>query len=176
MVLNSLLGVKAMPRLRRTYEDELAAALTWAPFVLMFTMTIAVRAALVLPTEPRANWVFRITEHDTARVDQVGAVVRSMIRLGVVLPLLILFPLQWATFHGQAIASTAVTLAAGIALVEIGMSEWRRLPFTCSYMPGKRFVGLTLIIGIASFAGFASIGSLLAYSSRTHPIGALWSS
>jgi hypothetical protein len=172
MVLNSLLGVKAMPRLRRTYEDELASVLTWAPFALMFMMTIAVRAALVLPIEPRANWVFRITEHDTARVDQVEAVVRSMIRLGVVLPLLILFPLQWAIFHGQSIAPTAVTLAAGIVLVEIEMSEWRRLPFTCSYMPGKRFVGLTALIGFAAFVVFTSVGSGLAYSSRTHPIGA----
>jgi hypothetical protein len=173
VVLNSLLGVKALPRLRRTYEDELAAVLTWAPFALMFAMTIAVRAALVLPIEPRANWVFRMTEHDTARVDQVEAVVRSMIRLGVVLPLLILLPFQWVMFHGQAIASTGVTLAAGIVLVEIEMSEWRRLPFTCSYMPGKRFVGLTALVGFTVFVVFTSVGSGLAYSSRTHPIAAL---
>jgi hypothetical protein len=173
VVLNSLLGVRALPRLRRTYEDELAAALTWAPFALMFAMTVAVRAALVLPIEPRANWVFRMTEHDTARVDQVEAVVRSMIRLGVVTPLLILLPVQWVVFHDQAIASTAVTLAAGIVLVEIGMSEWRRLPFTCSYMPGKRFVGLTALIGFTAFVVFASVGSGLAYASRLHPIGAM---
>ena len=173
VILNSLLGVKALPRLRRTYEDELAAVLTWAPFALMFAMTIAVRAALVLPIEPRANWVFRMTEHDSARVDQVEAVVRSMIRLGVVLPLLILLPFQWVMFHGQAIASTAVTLAAGIVLVEIEMSEWRRLPFTCSYMPGKRFVGLTALVGFTVFVVFTSVGAGLAYSSRMHPIGAL---
>ena len=173
VVLNSLLGVKALPRLRRTYEDELAAALTWAPFALMFATTIAVRAALVLPIEPRANWIFRITEHDMARVDQVEAVVRSMIRLGVVLPLLILFPVQWVVFHGQAIVSTAVAFAAGVVLVEIGMSEWRRLPFTCSYMPGKRFVGLTALVGFTAFVVFTSVGSLLAYASRMHPNGAL---
>ena len=68
LVLNSFIGLKAMPRLRRTYEDELAAALTWAPFALMFVTTLAVRAALVLPIEPRANWVFRMTEHEAARV------------------------------------------------------------------------------------------------------------
>jgi hypothetical protein len=173
VVLNSLLGVRALPRLRRTYEDELAAALTWAPFALMFAMTIAVRAALVLPIEPRANWVFRMTEHDTARVDQVEAVVRSMIRIGVVLPLLILFPVQWVVFHGQAIVSTGVAFAAGVVLVEIGMSEWRRLPFTCSYMPGKRFVGLTAIVGFTAFVVFTSVGSLLAYAGRMHSIGAL---
>ena len=150
LVLNSFIGAHAIGRFQ-TYEQALASSAIWAPFALMFATTLAVRTALVLPIEPRANWVFRMTEHDTARVDQVEAVVRSMIHLGVVLPLLILFPVQWATIHGQAIASTAVTLAAGIALVEIEMSEWRRIPFTCSYMPGKRFVGLTLIVGFSSF-------------------------
>ena len=56
LLLNSLFGVKAMPRLRRTYEDELAAAVTWGRFTLVFAMTLAVRTALVLPIEPRANW------------------------------------------------------------------------------------------------------------------------
>jgi hypothetical protein len=40
-------------------------------------------------------------------------------------------------------------------------------------MPGKRFVGLTLLIGFAAFVVFTSIGSGLAYYSRTHAIGSL---
>ena len=173
LLLNSLFGVKAMPRLRRTYDDELAASLIWAPFALVFITTIAVRAALVLPIEPRANWVFRITEHGEARVDQVEAVVRSTIRFGVVLPLLMLLPLEWAMFGAGAIAVLAVALTAGVALVEVEMNDWRRIPFTCSYMPGKRFVGLTMLIGFASFVAFTSVGSGLAYAARRRPATAL---
>ena len=51
------------------------------------------------------------------------------------------------------------------------MGEWRRIPFTCSYMPGKRFVGLTALIGFAAFVVFTSIGPGLVYYSRSHRIG-----
>jgi hypothetical protein len=169
LLLNSLFAVKAIPRLRRTYDDELAASLLWAPFALIFITTVAVRAAVVLPIEPRANWVFRITEHGDARVDQVEAVVRSMVRFGVVLPLLMLLPLESAIFGAAAVAVVAVALAAGVALVEVEMSDWRRIPFTCSYMPGKRFVGLTMLIGFASFVAFTSVGSGLADAARRRP-------
>jgi hypothetical protein len=174
LVLNSLFGVKAMPRLRRTYEDELTTALIWAPFALMFAMTLAVRAALVLPIEPRANWVFRMTEHDGARVDQIRAVIGSMVRLGVVVPLAILSPLAWAIFGVRAIGCTAIAFMAGLVLVELEMGEWRRIPFTCSYMPGKRFVGLTMLIGLTAFVAFTSIGSGLTwYGLRARPLGSL---
>jgi hypothetical protein len=173
LVLNSFIGLKAIPRLHRTYADELAAALTWAPFALMFVTTLAVRAALVLPVEPRANWVFRMTEHGDARVQQLGAVVGAMIRIGVIAPVVALFPFQWTAFGRGAITGTAIAFLAGALLVEIEMREWRRIPFTCSYMPGKRFVGLTALIGFAGFVVFASIGSLFVYVSRTQPIAAL---
>ena len=173
LVLNSVIGLQAMPRLRRSYHDELAAALTWAPFTLMSAMTVAVRAALVLPIEPRANWVFRMTEHEAARVEQIDAVVGAMVTLGVIVPLAILFPAQWMVFGARAIAGSVIAGLAGLILVEIEMREWRRIPFTCSYMPGKRFVGLTALAGFAAFVVFASIGSLLCYASRSHPIGGL---
>ena len=96
-----------------------------------------------------------------------------MIRLGVIVPIAMLFPVQWAAFGARAIAGTAIAVLAGVVLVEVEMSEWRRLPFTCSYLPGKRFVGLTALIGFAGFVVFASVGSLFSYSSRSHPIGAL---
>jgi hypothetical protein len=173
LLLNSLFGVKAMPRLRRTYEDELAAAVTWGRFTLVFAMTLAVRTALVLPIEPRANWVFRMTENDVARVDQIDAAVGSMIGLGVLVPLAMLFPIEWTVFGVRAIPATAVTFMAGVLLVELEMADWRRIPFTCSYMPGKRFVGLTLLAGFAAFVVFASVGSGLAWYGRTNPIGSL---
>jgi hypothetical protein len=45
------------------------------------------------------------------------------------------------------------------------MGEWRRIPFTCSYAPGKRFVGNTIIIGFAAFLVFTTIGyGLVRYS------------
>ena len=169
-VMNSFFGIRAVPRLQ-TYEQALAGTAIWAPLALMFAMTLAVRAAFVLPIEPRANWVFRMTETDSSRVDQMNAVAGSMVRLGVVAPLAMLAPIEWAVFRWEAVICTSVAFGAGLVLVELEVGEWRRLPFTCSYMPGKRFVGLTLLVGLAAFVLFTSIGSGLVYYSRSHRIG-----
>ncbi len=170
LVMNSLIGVRAIPRLQ-TYEQALAYAVTWAPFALTFAMTLAVRAALVLPIEPRANWVFRMTDNDSSRVEQINAVVDSMVRLGVVAPLAILLPIEWAIFRWDGLICTSVALCAGLVLVELEMQEWNRIPFTCSYMPGKRFVGLTMLIGFAALTVFTTIGSVLVYLSRRSDVG-----
>ena len=53
--------------------DEWKAAALWTPFTLMFACGIGVRSSLVLPVEHRANWIFRITEDDATRADQLRA-------------------------------------------------------------------------------------------------------
>jgi hypothetical protein len=78
-------------------------------------------------------------------------------------------PVEWVVFGIRAIPATAVAFFAGVVLVELEMREWRRIPFTCSYMPGKRFVGLTALIGFASFVVFTTAGSGLVWLSRRGP-------
>jgi hypothetical protein len=169
LVMNSFFGVRAIPRIQ-TYEQALTNAVTWSPFALMFAMTLAVRAALALPIEPRANWVFRMTEHDALRVEQINSVVESSVQLGVVAPLAMLLPVEWAIFGWDALIGTSVAFVAGLVLVELEMSEWKRIPFTCSFMPGKRFVGLTMLIGFAAFIVFTSVGSGFVYLSRRNHV------
>ena len=56
-------------------------------------------------------------------------------------------------------------------LVELQMAEWRRIPFTCWYAPSRQFVWLTLLIGVAAFVLFTTIGSRLVWYSVSHPAG-----
>src|SRR5207249_10776065 len=46
------------------------AAVTGTPFALVIILGIAARASLALPIEPKANWVFRMTECDAIRGDR----------------------------------------------------------------------------------------------------------
>jgi hypothetical protein len=170
LVLNSFIGAEAIPRLQ-SYEQALVISAIWAPFALTFAMTLAVRAAIVLPIEPRANWVFRMTEDDAGRIEQLNAVVHAMVRLGVVVPLAMLFPVEWAMFGPDAIVCTSVAFMAGRLLVEVEMGDWQRIPFTCSYMPGKRFVGLSALIGFTVMVVFTSVGSGLVWYSVRHRFG-----
>jgi hypothetical protein len=63
-----------------------------------------------------------------------------------------------------------VALVAGVLLVELELADWRRIPFTCSYMPGKRFVGLTVLIGFAAFVVFTTVGSALVLLGGRGPV------
>jgi hypothetical protein len=153
-------GATAVP----STTDALTSAAIWAPFALVFMMNLAVRTTLVLPFEPRANWIFRMTEDDS-RGEQLSAAVQTVVWLGVIVPLLTLFPVEWAVLGPRAIECTSIALLCGLVLAELHMGEWRRIPFTCSYAPGKRFVGNTIIIGFAAFLVFTTIGyGLVRYS------------
>ena len=77
--------------LRATFERPYG----WA-WLLMFAAGLAMRASIALPIEQRANWIFRMTERETARVDQLRAVVRLMRQITVGLPLVLIAPLEGA--------------------------------------------------------------------------------
>ena len=166
-----------------TARTPLVTTVIWAAFVLVFTMNVAVRAALVLPTELRANWIFRMTEDEATRADELSTVVRTLIWLGVVLPLATLLPVQWAVLGWRAIQCTSIAGLSGLVLVELHMAEWRRIPFTCSYEPSRQLVWQTIVMAIAAFVSFTTIGPALAWYSSNHPVawlavmtalGAVW--
>jgi len=170
LVLNSLVTnwhARAVSNVR----TPLVTTVIWAAFVLVFTMNVAVRAALVLPAEIRANWIFRMTEDEATRAEELNTVVRTLILLGVVAPLVILFPLQWAVLGWRAIQSISIAGLCGLVLVELHMTEWRRIPFTCSYEPGRQLMWQTVVMGIAAFVLFTTIGPLLAWYTTSHPLG-----
>lgn len=157
LVVNSMLGAN---------QRELVTAVIWAPFSLMFVSSLAVRMALAVPIEQRANWIFRMTEQDGARPDQLDAALHTVRRVGVFAPLLVIAPVSWLVLGTDAIAVLLVALLCGCLLVEILMKRWTRIPFTCSYIPGKGFVPQSILIGFTSFVVFTTIGAGLAWGNR----------
>ena len=45
------------------------------------------------------------------------------------------------------------------------MVDWRRIPFTCTYIAGKGFVPQLVLLGFLTFVGFTTVGRALAYGS-----------
>jgi hypothetical protein len=141
---------------------------TWAPFALMYIASRAVRAALLIPIEPRANWIFRMTEDAAFRGHQLDAAVHAVRRLGVMAPAALLLPAQWMLLGPRTAPVLATTLLCGWVYVELLMKDWRRIPFTCSYLPGKRPVPQAIFIGLTLFVGFTTIGAALARLNLTN--------
>jgi hypothetical protein len=170
LVLNSVIGdswtTAGLPG-----GESLIATAIWAPFALLFALNVASRAALVLPIELRANWTFRLTENDATRPDELGAVVRTLVLMGIVAPLAILFPLEWAVLGPRAIQCTSIAGLSGLLLVELQMTEWRRIPFTCSYELSRQGVGQMMLVGLVTFVLLTSIGPRLVSYSIGRPVG-----
>ncbi len=155
-----------------TPNFDVIVAIMGTPWLLMFGIGLATRAALSLPIEQRANWIFRMTESDATREGQLRAVTRLMRQLTVLLPLSLMAPLQWALFGPRAVFSLATDAACALLWVEVLLRGWRRLPFTCSYMPGKQMVAQTTAVGIgALLLGVTIIGALAIGSARAPLFG-----
>lgn len=103
---------------------------------LIFTV-LALRVVVAIPIDLRANWVLRITQ-----IRPAGAY-RRAVRIGwlalAVVPVVLLLTagLLTGASRGQVAAHLATMALLGAFLVEMCLASFRKIPFTCSYLPGK---------------------------------------
>ena len=153
-------------------DFDVIISIMGTPWLLMFAIGLATRAALALPIDQRANWIFRMTDSDATREGRLRAVTRLMRQLTVLLPLALMAPLEWALFGPRAVFALAANVACGLLWVEVLLRGWRRLPFTCSYVPGKQTVAQTTVVGIGALVlGVTIIGALAVGSARAPVFG-----
>ncbi len=108
-----------------------------APAVILpFFGLVGLRASASYPAAREANWVFRVTE-TPGHAYRSG--VRAVAVREIVLPLLALTAAPHALLWNAGFALAHSALAFGVALVTV---EWlffgfAKIPFTCSYLPGR---------------------------------------
>ena len=113
------------------------AALLSLPLVISFFLLSGMRFIFNIPSELAANWVFQITERGETRACVAG--VRKCMTLVVVVPLTLLMLPVYSLLFGP---WTAIAHAAYCGLLSLLMIEallWRmeKVPFACSYAPGR---------------------------------------
>jgi len=176
LAINRLADKDVIMWLRRmdTASFDVVIAIMGAPWLLMFATGLATRAALALPIEQRANWIFRMTENEATRVDQLRAVTRLMRQTTVGLTIALMAPLEWALFGPRATFALATNAACAMLWVEILLRGWRRIPFTCSYMPGKQSAAQATVVGIGLLVlGVTLCGALATGSARAPVFGVI---
>ena len=126
-------------------------------FVLPFFALVGLRLAAVYPAELGASWIFRLTEIPGS-IDYAAGVRRAAL-VRVVLPLLALLAVPYAFFWGP--VRTAAYLGLGLA-VALVTSEWLflgfpKVPFTCTYQPGKANLRVTWPKHFAVFVVYCGV-------------------
>jgi hypothetical protein len=138
---------------------RLTTSVAIVPFLLMFACGVAVRAALALPIEHRANWIFQVTEDHATRSEQMRAVDHLVMTYVIGVPIAATAPLLWIALRSSALLAGIVVASVGLVFVHAVLLDWRRIPFTCSYLPAKRFIGHSALIGVAACLLFTVIAS-----------------
>ena len=126
--------------------DPLSIPLLASTIVLMGFWVVGARVVFALPLDLRANWVFRSMPF-AAGPRCLGARRRALFAISVApawalsaTVLFALWPWRAATAH------LAVLAFLGIILAEFSFDGIQRIPFTCSYLPGKSNLYLTFWI------------------------------
>ena len=107
------------------------------PLVLSFFVLVALRVLFTVPTELGANRIFRMTETDDKAVYLNGSR-KAMWLLGA-LPIAVatLPAYAWLWGPAPAVGHTVFWLLMSGCLTELLLCRFHKVPFACSYVPGK---------------------------------------
>jgi hypothetical protein len=135
-------------------------------FLMMIFGVFGLRGVFSLPISLQANWVLRITQLQGTK--HYFAATRLALLLFGVAPVLLVAALLALNFRPwQHVAQHLVILALlGCLLVEFGLYKFDKVPFTCSFLPGKTNIQVV-------FWGFAFITSIFGIWSALYEQSAL---
>lgn len=158
-------GILDMPTPSLKNEGVYGMIVTVSPLALALLAVIALRHLFSLPVTHNARWIFEIAEHNGAGA-WLSAVDRFVLCCGIAPVCLAGLPASAAVLGWQrAFIVTALVFLSAVLWFEAVFRNWRKLPFTCSYLPARRPFAITLVhYGIASTL-LAVIASLILYCS-----------
>jgi hypothetical protein len=158
------IGIGCALILQAIAASSLRQAWLSVPLVLSFFILSGIRYVFTIPVELPANWLFRVTENQDRRQTLNGAR-RILIWFGVVPLFCVLSPFYFVLWPaGIAIAHLAFSVTISILLAEALVLDFWKIPFTCSYPPGKANVTVLWIFYWVAFTTYAySMASLEAW-------------
>jgi hypothetical protein len=130
--------------LSTTGQPPLNADFLIATFMMMTLAVAGLRSVFALPISLTANWIWRLTQLRPSE-KYVAATRKSLLLLAVVPVWFIsaLLSVSFKPLHAVA-AHLAVLAVVGWIFVELSLIGLYKVPFTCSYLPGKVHVQVML--------------------------------
>ena len=141
----------------------LTAYFVYAHVILLLFLLVGFRHLFSIPTELRANWMFQITEGE-GRDEWLEAVDHFVLFVGAAFILAIPFPIEVKLIGWRAIGEIALVIAVGLVGYEWLFAEWRKMPFTCSRLPGKTPLWITFLYVLGMVTSLPFVNALLVMS------------
>jgi len=150
--------------------SDVNKALLSIPLVLSFFLLIGIRTIVNIPAANEANWIFKLTEgpdkKDYFSGLKKGIFFFMLLPLFAVLFLFYFFLWKWplAFYH------CLFGMLLSVLLMEVLFINYRKIPFVCSYLPGKAKLHLSWIIYIICFLIYAFLMSHIEYMILNSPL------
>jgi hypothetical protein len=153
--------------------DVPSASLLTVPMLCLFFAVVALRSSFAIPIDVDANWPFRLAP-PTAR-QAVGVTRRLLLVLGVI-PIVALWLAASASVWPllDALTSSLFILISGMALTEIAIANWTKVPFATAHEPASatmRSKWPLYVFAVHVWGFIIPEGQLVALR---NPTGAMW--
>ena len=139
------------------------------PLALTFVILAGLRFIFTIPAELRANWIFRTTESRDRPVYHraVSKAMFLLTTLPVLAPILVIEAMLWNPPF--AAAHALINALFSWVLVEAALYRFDKIPFTCSYLPGKANLPYSAGLYFALFATYSTAMATIGYQALTGP-------
>ena len=109
-------------------------------------LVIGLRVSFSIPVDPRANWLFRLT-NPFGRSVYLRATRKMLVLFALVPVTAIAAPVYLAVWPWpRAAGHLAFLVLFGLLVVELALTNFAKVPFTCSYLPGR--ANLKIMFGV----------------------------
>ncbi len=140
-----------------------------ASILILVFVILGIRVVAAIPISLSANWMIRVTQVRPSSEYQ-RAVRFSWIALGVAPIWVLVAGLLLTTSPWRPVLGHLVVLVLlGMLLVELCLLTFPKVPFTCSYLPGKANIHIAFWVGIVLLFQFVSTGARFERRMLNHP-------
>lgn len=124
-------------------QQVMSAPMLVSSMLMLCVWVLGTRLAFSRPLDLRANWLFRVTPMRGGAVC-LSATRRALLALSV-LPVWVGCAALFLWFWPWPAAAEHLLLFGllGSLLVDLSLTAFRKIPFTCSYLPGKTKIHIT---------------------------------
>ncbi len=156
------------------------------PFIMAFFAVSGFRAIFQFPADLASNWLFRIAEANWTETSR-RATRKRVFATGLVPIVLLATAFEAIVVEGKLPLHITAQLLGGALLIELMFWSFDKVPFTCSYFPGRSNLA---ILSVLYLYGFTTYGfnmaelestlesrvllSLICFSAAAVLLGVLW--
>jgi hypothetical protein len=117
----------------------------FATVAVMCITVVGTRVVFSMPISLRANWIFRVTQVSPAR-EYMAAIRRPLFVLAVLPVWILSAALLFSIWPWWLAADHLVVLGLlGSTVAYACLTAFRKIPFTCSYLPGKSYLHMAFL-------------------------------